>query len=127
MNTYTTHKLDSKNMEEQKKLAKDLRNHHFSYGNEERAGHLTTINRDDYKNNPINLLNEDKNSYLKENHFSVGDVTDKTNIYQTTYGNSIGFPKGIPERATFENNSFKTTYLLKVDEKPEFLTESRVK
>ena len=116
-------------MEEQKKLARDLRNHHFSYGNEEQANHLTTINRDDYKKLPIDYssLNKDQHSYLKENHFSVGDVTDKANIYQTTYNNSIGFPKGIPERAKFENNSFKTTYLLDVVEKPEFLTESRVK
>lgn len=125
--TYITHELDGKNKIEQKKLAKDLRSHHFSYGNEEHKHNLTTINRDDYKDLPISEAKPDNQSYLRANHFSVGDVSDKSNIYNTTYNNSVGMLKDLPPRHKLTNESFKTTYLLKINEKPDFLTESRVK
>ena len=123
--TYVPHKLDHKNKEEQKKLALDLRNHHFHYGND--SPNFATINREDFKDAPLDFAKAELNSYFRENHFSVGDVTDKSNIYNTTYNNSIGQVKDLPPRHKLDNNSFKTTYLLKVDEKPDFVTESRAK
>ena len=125
--SYKTHQLDGKNIEEQKKLSKDLRLHHFSFGNEDHKSNMTTINRDDYKDLPVADLKPDYNSYLRENHFSIGDISDKSNIYNTSYNNSVGALKDLPAKHRLDNNSFKTTYLLKIDEKPDFLTESKVK
>lgn len=126
-NAYTVHPLDSKNLEEQKKRARDLRSHHFNYGNDEHKLNLTTINKEDYKEQQMNEPNKDGNSYLRDNHFSIGDVTDKSNIYQTTYNNSIGVPKDLPQGQMSQNNSFKTTYLLKTDEKPSYVSEAKAK
>jgi len=124
---YVVHPLDSKNLEEQKKRAKDLRSHHFNWGNDEHKLNLTTINKEDYKEQQMNQMNKDGSGYLRDNHFSIGDSTDKSNIYQTTYNNSIGVPKDLPQRQMLENNNFKPTYLLKTDEKPSFISEAKAK
>jgi hypothetical protein len=125
--TFIQHQLDNKNKVEQKKLSKDLRCHHFGFGTDDLKSNLTTINREDFKEQPLGLAQAGSTDYLRENHFSIADVTDKYNIYQTTYNNSIGVPKEVKVRQKLDNNSFQTTYLLKVDEKPDFLTESRAK
>lgn len=124
---YVPHQLDTKNLEEQKQRARELRSHHFTWGNDDHKINLATINREDYKNKPIDIHSLGGNGYLRSNHFSIGDSTDNTNIYQTSYNNSIGIPKDLPTRLNMDNNSFKTTYFLKTDEKPNFLTETKAK
>lgn len=124
--TYVQHKLDKNNLEEQKKLSRDLRSHHFSYGNDQEK--LSTIHKDDYKNNKFeDNKNEENMKYLRSNHFHLGDPTDSYNVFQTTYNNSIGIPKDLPNKAKIENNNFKTSFIQEVPGKPDYASESKAK